>query len=140
MSYKPLKCNITNDIHDYWQTKEVDLGDLSKKCLRETLHFYTSRVDYHKACLVPDAMRVDLKDNEVSLVTDKEKGYHQQRLHTLAELQKKWAENKAKKQQNKGNVTSTPQKKKDKTIPSNAVIKTDEQGRLVLPLKENDDA
>ena len=133
-AYKPLKCNITNDIHDYWQTTEYDLGALSKKCLRDTLHFYTSRIDYHKACLAPDAMRVDLKGNAVSPVTDNEKSYHQQRLESLTALQKKWADQKARKKK-----PQLKENKKETQSPSNPVLPQDEKGRPVLSLRKNNE-
>ena len=133
-SYKPLKCEIAHDIIDYWKNKEDDLGELSKKCLRDTLQFYTSRIDYHNACLAPDATRVDLTGKAVSSVTEDKKRYHQERLDSLNVLQKKWAEQKAKKQQKKANAKSKPSKARDNPAPSNAVIKTDEQGRPVLSL------
>ena len=133
-AYKPLKCNITSDIHDYLQSKEYDLGALSKKCLRDTLHFYTSRVDYHKACLAPDAMRVDLKGNAVSPVTDNEKSYHQQRLESLTALQKKWADQKAKKNK------SHPKENKAVTQPPiNPVLPQDAEGRPILSSRNNNE-
>ena len=125
--YKPLKYEIAKDIIDYWKTKEDDLGELSKKCLRDTLQFYTSRIDYHQACLALDAMRVDLTGNDVSQVTDTEKSYHQAQHDRLTELQKKWDEKKAQK------VKSA--KKEHKPTPKppvNPVLPQDAEGSPIL--------
>ena len=72
-------------------------------------------------------MRVDLNGNTVSTVTDEEKSYHQQRLETLTELQKKWAEKKSHK--------ATSAKKKDMSTPKppvNPVLLQDAEGSPVL--------
>lgn len=94
---EPLKCNINDDLILYWQAHETEMGQLSKKHLRATLQFYTSRLVYHEACLAEKAMRIDLAGTTIEAVTDNAKIYHQDCVNKIIALHKKHAEQRNKK-------------------------------------------
>lgn len=134
----PLKCEINHDIVTYWQSHEAEMGTLSKKHLRDTLQFYTSRLAYHEACLAENAMRIDLTGTVIEAVSDKAKTYHQDCVNKILAIHKKRTEKRNKKAS--PSDTKSKAEKKSNTAPETKVqettVKTDANGRPVLTLKK----
>jgi len=134
----PLKCHINQDIVTYWQAHEADMGALSKKHVRDTLQFYTSRLAYHEACLVKNAMRIDLTGAAIEPVSDSAKIHHQDCTDKIVTIHKKRAAQKKKQaKQKQADINTVNIGKATLGMKmSEAAITTDADGHPVLTLKK----
>lgn len=134
----PLKCHIFEDVVTYWQAHETEMGTLSKKLVRDTLQFYTSRLAYHEACLTKNAMRIDLTGAVIEAVSDQAKIHHQGCGDKIVAIHKKRSVQRNKKTKpSQGEIDIV--KKANTTLEmklQEAAITTDADGRPVLTLKK----